>query len=168
MEENNDKAERAADGSMASDLAKCEAERDEYLAGWQRAKADLSNYKKGEAERFGELAKFANQALIIELIFVLDNFDLGLAALKKAGPVEKGVYMIRSHLEDLLKRHGLERIRIGPGEPFDPAIAEAIAEGDPPAGADYPPGTVIEEIEAGYRLHMKVIRPVRVKVSKSK
>ena len=69
-------------------LAETKKQRDEYLAGWQRAKADFLNYKKDEARRFEELIRFANEDILEEFIGVLDRFDLALAALEKAGPVE--------------------------------------------------------------------------------
>lgn len=148
------------------ELEKCVAERDANLAGWQRAKADFINYKKEEAQRMTETIRYANGELIREMIGVLDNFDLGLAALEKQGQVEKGIYMIRAQIADILKRWGLERIEIKKGDIFDPSISEAVAEVDPPAGGDGPPGSIVEEIETGYRLGGKVIRPARVKISK--
>ena len=70
-------------------------QRDEYLAGWQRAKADFINYKKEEANRAIEVARYGSADLIKDLISVMDNFDLALRTLEKAGPVEKGIYLIR-------------------------------------------------------------------------
>lgn len=147
-----------------SDLEKCKKERDEYLAGWQRAKADFINYKKDETMRLQEIARYGSEELIRELITIIDNFDLGLRALEKSGPVEKGIYMIRSQIEDILRRHGVERIPIKPGDAFDPSISEAIAEVD----SDKPEGSVVEEIEAGYRIYDKILRPARVKIAKGK
>jgi molecular chaperone GrpE len=147
---------------LSAKLAKLEAERGEYLAGWQRAKADYLNYKKEESARLGEVAKFAAESLIKEMVTILDNFDLGLRALEKSGPVEKGVYMIRTQVEDTLRKYGLSRLDLPEGSPFDPATAEAIAEKESSA----PPGTVAEVIEPGYKLHDKVIRPARVIISK--
>lgn len=145
-------------------LEKAKADRDQYLAGWQRAKADYLNYKKEEQARLGEIARYTGEELLKEMITVLDSFDLGLQALEKSGPVEKGVYMIRAQIEDILKKRGLEKIPLKPGDPFDPAIAEAITEGE----SEQPPGTIAEEIEPGYRLYDKVLRPARVRLSKDK
>ena len=147
---------------LKEQLEKAEADRDQYLSGWQRAKADYLNYKKEEQARLGEIARYTNEDLLREMVTALDSFDLGLQALEKAGPVEKGVYMIRSQIEDLLKKRGLERIPMKPGDTFDPAFAEAITEGE----SDEPPGTIAEEIEPGYRLYDRVLRPARVKLSK--
>lgn len=147
---------------LKEQLEKAEADRDQYLSGWQRAKADYLNYKKEEQGRLGEIARYTGEDIMREMVTVLDSFDLGLQALEKSGPVEKGVYMIRSQIEDLLKKRGLEKIPMKPGDAFDPAVSEAITEGE----SDQPPGTIAEEIEPGYRLYDKVLRPARVKLSK--
>lgn len=143
------------------DLEKTEKERDEYLDGWKRAKADLINYKKDELRRLEEVARFGSESLILELISILDDFDLALATLEKEGTAEKGIYLIKSRFEDILKRRGLERIKVEEGDKFDPNYHEAIiAVQEEGKEAD----TVAEEIEAGYTLHGKVIRPARVRV----
>ena len=70
--------------------------------------------------------------------------------------------MIRSQLRDILKSHGLEEITISAGENFNSATQEAVAEIE----SDQPTGTIIEEVEKGYLLNGRVIKPARVKVSK--
>jgi molecular chaperone GrpE len=145
-------------------LAAAEKQRDEYLAGWQRAKADFINYKKEEMQHLQEVARYGSEDLIKDLISVLDNFDLGLRALEKSGPVEKGVYLIRSQIEDILRKRGLEKIVLKAGDIFDPKVAEALSEVE----SDRPAGTIVEEIEPGYRLHDKVLRAARVIISKPK
>ncbi|RMD61557.1 nucleotide exchange factor GrpE, partial [Candidatus Parcubacteria bacterium] len=137
---------------------KCE----EYLNGWKRAQADFINYKKDEARRAEAVAKFANESLLRNLITVLDSFDLGILAMEKAGTVDKGIYMIRAQLEDALRKEGLERVRTRPGDTFDPSLAEAIAVVD----SKLPSGSIVEEVESGYRLHDRIIRPAKVKVAK--
>ncbi len=143
-------------------LAAAEKQRDEYLAGWQRAKADFINYRKEEIERLQNVAKYGTEEFIRELIVFLDNFELAIAAMEKAGPVEKGIYLIRTQVEDILKRRGVERIGVKTGDAFDTSFMESVAEVEGTA----PPGTVADEIEAGYRLHERVIRPVRVRITK--
>ncbi len=145
-------------------LEKSELDKNEYLSGWQRSKADFINYKKDELKRLEDLARYGSEDLIRDLITVLDNFDLGIKALEKSGGVEKGIYMIKNQIEDLLRRRGLEKIKIKVGDNFDPSLAEAIAEVE----SEFPPGSIAEEIDPGYRLHDKLIRPARVKISKSK
>jgi molecular chaperone GrpE len=145
-----------------TELSKCQKERDEYLDGWKRAKAELLNYKKDEAKRFEQIIRLANEGLIKDLLITLDSFDLGLAALEKEGLAQKGMYLIQSQLRDILKAHGLEIIPVSIGQPFNPATQEAIVEIE----SDKPSGTVIEEVEKGYLLNGRVVRPARVKVSK--
>jgi molecular chaperone GrpE len=147
---------------LAKQVEEVTAQRDEYLSGWQRAKADFINYKKEEMKKLEDVARYGNADLIKDLISVMDNFDLALRTLEKAGPVEKGIYLIRTQIDDILKKRGLIKIDIKEGDEFDPAIAEALAE----IAADKPAGTVVELIEQGYRLHEKVLRPARVIVSK--
>ena len=142
-------------------LKASEAEKAEYLAGWQRAKADLINYKKDEAKRIGELAGYATENLITEISQVLDSFDL---ALRHDMPkdVEKGIIMIRSQLEDALRRRGLEIIH-ALNQPFDPAFHESVGEIE----SEKPEGTIVEELQKGYKIKGKVVRPARVKISKN-
>ncbi len=146
------------------ELSKCKRQCDEYLEGWKRAKADLINYKKDEAKRFEAVIKFSNEALVRDLINVLDSFDLALVSIEAQADskTQKGLYLIRAQLEDILKQNGLERIIISIGQPFDPALQEAIATVE----SDRPSGTIIEEVERGYLLNGKLIRPARVKVAK--
>ena len=148
--------------SLQERLAAALKARDEYLAGWQRAKADFINYKKEEMSHLQEIAKYGSEDLVKDLLVVLDNFDLGLRAMEKNGGVDKGIYLIRSQIEDILKKRGLSKIEVHPGDMFDPSIAEAMLE----MASDRPPGTVLEIAEPGYRLHDKVLRAARVIVSK--
>lgn len=148
---------------LAEQRAKIEKERDEYLNGWKRAKADLINYQKEEMARFTEAIQFGNERLLKELLAVMDSFDLALSLEKgnEGMPGVKGMAMIRSQLETFLKNHGVEAIR-AVGEAFDPAFHEAVAE----VGSESPPGTVIEEVSRGWKLYTKVVRPARVKIAK--
>ena len=148
--------------NQAPELDPIAKQRDEYLASWQRTKADFINYKKDEMKRMEDVARYGSESLIKDLIGVMDNFDLGLRSLEKAGHVDKGIYLIRSQIEDILRKRGLEKLDIKVGDEFDPGIAEAMTEIE----SDQPHGTIVEEIEPGYRLHDKIIRAARVLVSK--
>lgn len=145
------------------ELEKISKEKDEYLDGWRRAKADLINYKKDELKRLEEVAKFSNEEIIKDLISVLDSFELAIITLEKSDTkLEKGVYMIKSQLEDVLRRRGLLKIKVNKNDNFDPNFHEAVgsAEGDGSSG------TIAEEVETGYMLHDKVLRPTRVRLFK--
>lgn len=149
---------------LEAKLAEAEKARDEYLAGWQRTKADFINYKKEEMKHLEDMARYGSEELIKDLVGVMDNFDLGLRTMEKAGPVERGIYLIRSQIDDILKKRGLVKVEIKPGDDFDPMIAEAMTE----VSSEQPPGTIVEEVEPGYRLHDKILRPARVILSKGK
>lgn len=147
---------------LREELKHCEAGRREYLDGWQRAKADLINYKREEAKRFEELAKFATEGIAAEVVSALDSFDLALRH-EMPKDVERGIVLIRSQLEDTLRRRGLEVIS-SLGQPLDPAIHESLGEVE----SEGEEGLVVEELQKGYRLNGRMLRPARVKVSKRK
>jgi molecular chaperone GrpE len=154
--------EKEKEEKELTELEKCQKERDEYLAGWQRAKADFSNYKKEEAKRFEDFVRVSQEALIGELIAVLDSFNLGLTVSEGDKPAQKGMILIKSQLEDILKKYGLEKINVEIGKPFDPNFQEAVGEVE----SEKPPGTVVEEVGSGYKFLGKVIRPAKVNLSK--
>lgn len=146
----------------ADELEKIKKERGEYLDGWQRARAELINYKKDEAKRMENIAKFSNEQLVRELILILDTFDLALSALEKDGKADKGVYLIKAQFEDVLKNYGLEKVKISVGDIFDPSLSEAVAMVE----SDKLSQTIVEIVDDGYYLNGKLVRPARVKVAK--
>src|SRR3989338_4834629 len=149
--------------SIKEDLDRVSKERDEYLDGWRRSKADLLNYKKEELRRLEEMAKYGNEEVIRDLISVLDSFELAIGTIEKSeSRVEKGVYMIKAQLEDILRRRGLNKIKVAVNDKFDPSYHEAVGslEGDGESG------NIADEIEVGYILYNKVLRPSRVRLFK--
>lgn len=137
-------------------------ERDEYLDGWKRAKADLSNYKREEQARLSAVVKSANENLLREIIVVLDSFDVAESALGADDGARKGMALIHSQLEEILKRSGLEVISVTPGMTFNPSFHEAVAE----IFSGEPPGTVAKELSRGYVVGGRVLRASRVILSK--
>jgi len=134
---------------------------DEYLNGWKRAKADFLNYQKDEMRRREDIVKFSNEYLMKELLPVLDSFAISLSMVPAGDPARKGIEMIDAQLERILGKNGLEPVK-SLGAPFDASLHEALGEVD----SEQSPGTVVEELEKGWKLHGKVIRPARVKVAK--
>lgn len=168
MDEKDKKEINGKDSGDASQdsqarFEQCLKARDEYLNGWKRAKADLINYQKDEAKRFEEILKFGNIDLIKDFIPVLDSFDLALSVLEKDGKDEKGIYMIRSQMEDVLRKRGFEKMNVQPGAEFDPNFHESIGEIE----SGERPGSIAAVIENGYLLNGRVVRPARVKLSKN-
>lgn len=159
---------------VKEEMKKCEAERKEYLEGWQRAKADFINFKKDEGKRFEDMARFVTTSIVDEFLPVLDSFDLALSnfssqnlegqALSHGIPesVEKGIMMIRSQFEDVLRKRGIEEIRVAPGDPFDPSKHESVGE----TKSEYPPGTIADVVQRGYMFRERVMRPARVRLVK--
>lgn len=137
----------------------CEKERAEYLAGWQRAKADLINYKKEQEQKNSAFFKFANENLIIEILLVLDSFEQALKHTQRAGGKDEGILQLYNQLKNILKNQGLEEIE-SKGKKFDPEFHEAVEE------VKGKKGIIIQEIQKGYTLNKKLIRPSKVKIGK--
>jgi len=146
-------------------IEECEALKSEYLAGWQRARADFLNYKKEEIEKIKEIIKYANEELILKILPILDNFELAEKKLPedlKNNKYVKGILQTRNQLQDFLKQQGIEEIK-SIGEKFDPNFHEAVEEVKIEGKeADI----VVEEVQKGYQIHGKLLRPAKVKITK--
>jgi molecular chaperone GrpE len=142
-------------------LAKKQVEEYKTLAMYLRA--DLENYKKRAAREREEYVKYANESLILELLDAYENLERALAAVKKAdASTAKGLEMVYSNMKSVLEKHGLKAIK-SVGEAFDPYLHEAMMQ---EVNNDLDEDTILEEIQRGYTLNMKVIRYAKVKVSK--
>ena len=131
-----------------------------------RALADFDNYKKRASADRDQFVQFANETLISELLPIIDGFTRALEAGKKSKTGEemmKGIALIRKQLEDVLMRHGVKEIA-SLGKPYDPNLHEAVLQKEDKG----PEGMIIEEMQKGYTLHGRVIRPSMVIVSKKK
>lgn len=142
-------------------LKEAETRAQENLDRWQRAQADLANFRRRSQFEREDLEKFAVGSLVSALLPVLDSFDRAWQSLP--GQFRRltwlsGVAMIHSQLRGTLERIGLTEIE-AEGKPFDPALHEAVdrEEGDGPPH-------VVAVLQAGYKLHERVIRPTLVKV----
>lgn len=137
----------------ADPLKACEALRDEYLGGWKRAAADLANYKKDEAKRLEEFLLYGTAKIMKEILPVLDSFSLALAS----SPEDKGLLLIRSQLDDFLRKQNMERIKVSPGDAVDLNVHEPVLGEE---------GNIIEELSPGYRHNGRVIRAAKVRIGK--
>ena len=146
-------------------LELCQKEKEEYLAGWQRSRADLLNYKKEELERIGEILKYAGEEFVLKVLPILDNFYLAEKELPESLKSEenvKGILQIKTQILDFLKNQGVEEIKTA-GEKFDPNFQEVMEEVEK---KDVESGIIVEEIQKGYTIHGRVLRPAKVKISK--
>lgn len=138
---------------MEKKIKECQKKRDEYLAGWQRSRADFLNYKKEETERLKEILKYASEGLILEILPILDSFEKAEKGVEK-DKVSEGFLQIKAQLQDFLKKQGIEEIK-SVGETFDLNFHEALE------GTE---GLISEEVQKGYKLNGKVLRPAKVKI----
>lgn len=138
---------------IKEEFNQCRKEREEYLQGWQRAKADFINARKDEEKARAEFVKFADMILLEELLSIADSLDEAL----KVEHME-GVARIEKQLLALFQKHNVTVIQAKRGDAFDPQFHEAI-EGE---------GQIIEDIlQRGYMMAGNVLRPARVKVKSS-
>ena len=148
--------------SLKKALDEEQAKAEVYLANWQRAQADFINFKKRIEQEREETVRFANELLILNLLPVLDDLERALDNIseKLAGLTwVDGIALIYRKLKAILERHGLSEVK-ALGEPFDPNLHEAVLYGEGEGGK------VIEELQKGYKLYDRVIRPTMVKVGK--
>lgn len=150
---------------LKEQLKECSKERQEYLEGWQRAKADVINAGKAHERTRGEVVKYAAENLIGELLPVVDSFEMAFADRQAWEQVDQnwrmGVEYIHAQLMKVMEGNGLATVD-PQGEAFDPTHHESVdtvavenAEQE---------GVIVEVVQKGYTLGGKSIRPPRVKV----
>ena len=141
-------------------LTEEKAKAESHLANWQRAQADFINYKRRVEQEREEISKFANAMLIFNLLPVLDDLERAFTSvpprLAQLSWLD-GIRLIERKLRASLEAQGLAEIK-ALGEPFDPHLHEAVRQDKGAAGM------VIEEVQKGYKLHDRVIRPAMVVV----
>ena len=141
-------------------LTEAKAKAEANLAGWQRAQADFINYKRRSEQEKAELTKFANAILVLNLLPILDDLERAFTSipprLAKLSWVD-GIKLIERKLWATLEAQGLSPIK-ALGEPFDPQLHEAVRQDK---GKE---GIVIEEVQKGYKIDDRVIRPTMVVV----
>jgi len=135
----------------------------EHRNNWQRAAADFANFKRRTDEERATLTQFSNAVVIGKLLGVLDDFDRALENVPAEAhdPWVEGVRLTERKLRSVLESEGVSQIEAA-GQPFDPNLHEAVLHEDT---ADHPDNQVIGELQRGYRLHDRVIRPSLVRVA---
>lgn len=150
--------------TLEAELVKAKAKAEDHYGQLQRLQADFDNYRKRTQKEKTELIKYASERLVGELLPVLDNFERAVSA-AKVNPdftaFSQGVEMILRQMQTALSKEGL-RAMDAVGQPFDPNLHEAVLR---VASEEHPENTVVEELQKGYYLKEKVLRPCMVKVS---
>jgi molecular chaperone GrpE len=162
--ERHGKRETVAELEAARDKAQQEAKEnyDRFL----RVSADFDNYKKRVAKEKADLTRYGNEELIKALLPVIDNLERALEHAVGAGEqggILEGVEMTLQQFLQILKRFGISPIA-ATGERFDPTRHEAVMER---ATAEHDPGHVVLEVEKGYLLNDRLVRPAKVVVAKA-
>lgn len=150
------------EASIEEQLAAAKEEARKYLGNWQRAEADFQNYKRRVEQERDENRRFASAALIINTLPILDDLERALGSLdaRLAGLTWfEGVALIHRKLMLLLENAGVTVIQ-AEGQQFDPSVHESVTQ------AEGEEGKVLAEVQRGYKLYDRVLRPAMVVVGK--
>lgn len=159
VEESSIEAEAAADPA-----ADAEAEAQQFHERWIRSQAELENYRKRAQKEMEELRRYQSQSIIRDLLPGLDNLERAVSAAESSNSVEElleGIRMVQKQFDSALASHGATPIECV-GQTFDPNLHEAVQQMPSP---DFPAMTVMHEMERGYVIADRVIRPSKVIVS---
>ncbi|MFC1941061.1 nucleotide exchange factor GrpE [Chloroflexota bacterium] len=146
--------------ALKQTLAEEKEKAESYLANWQRAQADLINYKRRSEQEKEEISQFANSTLMLNILPVLDDLERAFASIPpKLARISwlDGIRLIERKMRASLEAQGLSPIQTV-GELFDPHLHEAVRQDK---GKE---GIVIEEVQKGYKFRDRVLRPSRVVV----
>ncbi len=156
---------READGALTGESPEIEGlkeqlrqEHEMYL----RALADFENYRKRVESERASAAQKGNREITLSLLELVDSFDLALQHVDDApSSLSEGLKAIYRRLQNLLERQGVTPIQ-SLGQKFDPRLHEAI---DSVRSDKYEPGTIVDEVQRGYRWRDELLRPARVRVA---
>ena len=168
--DSDDSGELSDGGEESPDEEEPQAEPtpEEQIADWReraiRAAADLENFRKRMEREKREARRYANQALLEELLPVLDNFQMGLqaASADAESMIYRGMEMVKKQLDEFLSRQGVEEIP-AEGIVFDPAVHEAVSQEE---CGDVEEGMILRVVRGGYRMSERLLRPANVVVAK--
>lgn len=145
-------------------VAELEESNAELTGDLQRIQAEFMNFRRRSEEQRSELLVHAKRDVLLQLLPLLDNIDRAIAHQPedlKDHEWAKGVAAVAKHGQDVLKSLGIERMK-AQGEPFDPSLHEAVSFEDGEGEQEF----VVEELQPGYRIGDKLLRPAIVKVGK--
>lgn len=135
---------------------------EKYLAGWKRAEADFNNYKKRSEQEKSEIGHSTTCNVLCNILPVLDDFERALTSLPSNSAETnwaEGVKLIYKKLRSILESMGVEEV-CAAGQPFDPSLHEAVAHMEGEEGA------VINEVQKGYKIKDRLLRPAKVVVGR--
>jgi molecular chaperone GrpE len=150
---------------IQAELAKAQAEAQEHYERFLRTAAELDNFRKRKDREVSDLRKYANQNLLKELLNVVDNLERAIGATQDADTTDglvEGVDMTLKELLKIFENAGVRPIE-AVDQPFDPNLHEAVMQ---EASDAVPENTVIRELQKGYQIHDRLLRPAMVVVSR--
>lgn len=162
QDQNIEQVPQDAPNDLQRQLDEAKEEAQTNLSGWQRAQADFANYQKREEGKQREIMEFAKEVAIVKMLPTLDTLGQGL----KHAPQNvdetwlKGINATLAQLDKVLEEMGVKKID-AVGKPFDPNFHEAVRE--VPGDED---NVIVEDLQTGYEINGKVIRPSQVVISK--
>jgi molecular chaperone GrpE len=161
----SDPADPTASISLLDQLEAARNERDANYDLYLRAQAELQNYRRRAQREAEEMRQYQALPFARDLLPALDNLHRALAAAESSGSVKdlvNGVRMVAKQIEAALGRHDVVPIDSAAGKPFDPNLHQAVQQ---VPSAEHPPMTVVQEVERGFTLKDRVVRPATVIVS---
>lgn len=145
---------------LKTELEKTKAEKQEYLDGWQRMRADTANMKRDQAALLERMGNAVKEEVITDIIPILDSFDMAMQG-EQWSTVDaawrKGVEYIRAQCEKVLEKHGITSFG-AVGDMFDPNLHESVQE----VQADATSRSIVRIARKGYRSNDRIIRPTQV------
>lgn len=152
--------------NLQKQIVELQSQSTEYLNGLQRERADFANYKRRVDQENQNIYQKALADLVKPFLIVIDDLERAL----KHKPSDQvilawvdGLELILQKLIKSIEGQGIERLKIEPGDPFDPMLYEAITHEDNP---EFENGEIIEVVQTGYKIKDRIIRPALVRVAK--
>jgi molecular chaperone GrpE len=160
----NDGPDASVAAPENTELEQLQRERDDFKDRWLRKSAEFDNYRKRIERERREQADQSVVEILLELLTVVDDFDRALTVSgDEGGAYRKGVELIHAKLHDMLRKQGVRPMDTV-GSDFDPNIHMAVMHEESP---DHREGEVISELQKGYMIHDRLLRPAMVKVAKA-
>lgn len=156
-----EEVERGEESSLEGDVDRLEREIADLRDRSMRTLADFDNYRKRAERERSEIRRYALMEPLRDLLEVVDNLERAVAAGGSADDLKLGIDMTLRQLADVLRRHGVSSVEAA-GRPFDPVVHEAVSRED---AEDVDEPTVTNELQKGYLLHDRLVRPARVVVA---
>ncbi len=156
-----------AEGEGGDPLAKAQAEVARLKEAWLRAVADFDNFRKRTRREVDDARRAGKEDVVRTLLPVFDNLERALQSAQRTSDVKAmadGLSMVQRQFIDAIGREGIARVPTV-GQPFDPSVHEAIQQVE---SSEHAPGTIIAEVQPGYRQGERLLRAAMVVVARAK